>query len=287
MAVERAPFRLAFSSGPSPLLAQRTGGSLGYRTGDGVLHRLTALTAETGAPGVRSVYSRRDRRAGPDRDASRSPRPTPARSVDVALSPAAGVAEVREAFDGSPDEHFLGGGERPGYVDLRGQAPSLAVSVNCAPAPAPFFLSLGRLRRLRPRRRARALRLPGGARRRAARAARCAIDFAACSIAPAPGQTQLCSQAASLAYDVYAGAPAAVMRAYTAAAGRAPVPPPSELALIKWRDEVDGPGEVLDDIAQLQAAGSRSAGCCSTTRGRPVHRPARVRPGRIPDPGRA
>ena len=45
------------------------------------------------------------------------------------------------------------------------------------------------------------------------------------------------------------------MRAYTAAAGRTRVPPPSQFALIKWRDEVRGPGEVMDDIAQLQSRG--------------------------------
>jgi alpha-D-xyloside xylohydrolase len=32
------------------------------------------------------------------------------------------------------------------------------------------------------------------------------------------------------------------------------VPPPDELALIKWRDQIAGPADVLEDISQLQAA---------------------------------
>ena len=253
VAVDRAPFRLAFSSGPSPLLAQRTGGSLEYTTGGGVLHRLTSLTATTGTPGVRSVYTVATDEPG--RTATVTVAATEAGAhVDVTLTPASGVAEVREAFAGSPAEHFLGGGERPGYVDLRGQAPSLAVSVNCAPAPAPFFLSTAGY----------GVFVHGNARGRfafpavpdvAPRGCAARDDFAACAIAPAAGQTQLCSQASSLSYDVYAGAPAAVMRAYTAAAGRTRVPPPSQFALIKWRDEVRGPGEVMDDIGQLQSRG--------------------------------
>ena len=36
--------------------------------------------------------------------------------------------------------------------------------------------------------------------------------------------------------------------------GKPAVPPPSELALIKWRDVVDGPAQVLEDVTRLRAA---------------------------------
>ena len=63
------------------------------------------------------------------------------------------------------------------------------------------------------------------------------------------------------------------------------VPPPSELALIKWRDVVTGPDRGARGRRRAsRRRGSRSAGCCSTTRGRPATARSPSTRTRFPDP---
>ena len=61
-------------------------------------------------------------------------------------------------------------------------------------------------------------------------------------------------QGARLDERFYVGALSQTLSAYEADTGRPAVPPPSELELIKWRDVVDGPAQVLEDVTRLQAA---------------------------------
>jgi len=73
-----------------------------------------------------------------------------------------------------------------------------------------------------------------------------------CPLANAQTEVQLCVKAASLTYDVYAGSPAETLDGYTADTGRTALPPKSEFGLIKWRDAVSGPSEVVADVTTLQ-----------------------------------
>src|SRR4051794_20368307 len=61
--------------------------------------------------------------------------------VAVRLRPDADVEQVYDAFDTAPGDHFLGGGERGGGVDLRGQVLPVKVSYACSYAPVPYFAS--------------------------------------------------------------------------------------------------------------------------------------------------
>ena len=71
-----------------------------------------------------------------------------------------------------------------------------------------------------------------------------------------PDRTQLCFKTNRLDYEVYAGSPAEVVRAYSARAGRPALPPRRQLELTYWRDiNPGGQQQVLDDIAQLQSRG--------------------------------
>ena len=67
--------------------------------------------------------------------------------------------------------------------------------------------------------------------------------------------------------------------------GRPRVPPPSELELIKWRDGQRGPGAGARRHRALAGGRrSRSAGCCSTTRGRRASARSTFDATRFPDP---
>ena len=93
-------------------------------------------------------------------------------------------------------------------------------------------------------------------------------------------------QGAALDEHLYVGSLAADARRLRGRdRARRSVPPPSELALIKWRDVVNGPATVLEDVTACRRRRSRSAGCCSTTRGRRATASSRFDPSQIPDPG--
>src|SRR5262249_36442997 len=61
--------------------------------------------------------------------------------VAVRFHPETNVEQVYDAFDTAKGDHFLGGGERGGGVDLRGQVLSVKVSSVCSYAPVPYFSS--------------------------------------------------------------------------------------------------------------------------------------------------
>ena len=78
----------------------------------------------------------------------------------------------------------------------------------------------------------------------------------ACPIAAMPDRIQACFKAQrSHLRGVRGLAHEQVVSAYTAAVGRPRLPPPSQFALIKWRDEVASGAELLDDAARLRRAG--------------------------------
>lgn len=232
---------------------------MAYALADGSTHRLTTLLDQHGDHRSRTYTVATDE---PDRTAtvvvSRTPRGL---RVSWSLQPATGVTQVYEALTGDDTEHFLGGGANFLYTDLRHRvllnkahftgAGQLA-GCNKSGMPSPFFLSshgygvfpetdaIGRLA------------FPNAV-----------DDPPHCSTSPPPcpvtlGQpdrTQLCFKTNRLAYEVYAGKPAEVVRAYSARAGLPTMPPVRQFALTHWRDTVDGQATVIDDVNQLLRRG--------------------------------
>src|SRR5439155_7421976 len=79
-------------------------------------------------------------------------------------------------------------------------------------------------------------------------------DEPQCTFPPLTDRAEVCVQGARLDEDLYAGDFGRTLAAYERDTGRPVVPPPSELALIKWRDVYEGPEQVLEDISKLRAA---------------------------------
>ncbi|HET7572844.1 MAG TPA: TIM-barrel domain-containing protein [Gaiellaceae bacterium] len=252
--VSASPFRLVFT-GPGATVAEATasgapGGRLGYVTRDGNSHALRGLVASAAVSGGMRYTVRTDellrtatvtvRRAGAALD------------VSLALVPAAGVVATYDAFVASTDEHFLGGGQRPGALDLRGQALALKVSHACATAmPAPFFASSAGYGVALRSTAIASFGFPGSTPSAACSGGAEPI----CPLGVAATAVQICVKAPQLAYRVFFGTPAAVVSGYTKLTGRPQVPPASQLELIKWRDSVAGSGDLLEDVTKLRAAG--------------------------------
>lgn len=243
--VGRDPFLVTVRSGASTVVAEDAGARLGFEVGStGARYWLT---------GVISVRGDRYRVATdePGRTATVTVEPVGSGvRIDVGLHPAAGVLAVYDAFVSRPGAHFLGGGERGGSVDLSGQIVPVEVYDECSSAPVPFFASsAGWGLRLASENLA-ALAFPGSGGGAGCGSAAKPV----CSFPPLARLVEVCVEGARLDEDVYVGSLARVLDDYEADAGRPVVPPPSELALIKWRDVVTGPGQVLEDITRLQAA---------------------------------
>ncbi|HEX4520321.1 MAG TPA: TIM-barrel domain-containing protein [Gaiellaceae bacterium] len=171
--------------------------------------------------------------------------------IDLALHPATGIQQVYDAFDSAPNEHFLGGGENDEAVDLRGQILGVEVGYQCSYTPIPYFASSAgwalRLASQNPAAMAFA-GSPGG------EGCQIAHD-PPCTFPALPTRTEVCLQGTELHENLYVGSFAQTLHDYQAETGEPVVPPPSELELIKWRDEVDGPADILQDISRFQAAG--------------------------------
>ena len=255
-----APFRLLFRDERRRPTAEQIrergrgpGSSLGYDLEDGTSHRLTDLIRSSPVPRGRRYIVGTDE---PTRTATVIVQRT-SRGLRVAwtFQPAAGVARVYESFAARDGEHFLGGGQQGASVDLRGRALELKVSYGCGRTiVAPFYLSSAGYGVLFRTSAIGHLQFAGSH-----DGPECSEGIRGktppCPVAALPDRIQACFKAQALTYEVYAGSPTEVISAYTAAVGRPRLPPPSQFALIKWRDEVASGAELLDDAARLRRAG--------------------------------
>src|SRR5262249_36015746 len=126
--------RIEVQSGGKTAVAESADARLRYQVGS----RSYALTKVTASHDDLYEVATNE----PGRSATVAIRP-PAHGfrITMHLRPAAGVDFVYDAFDAGCGDHFLGGGERGGTVDLRGQVLPVKVSYVCSAAPVPFFSS--------------------------------------------------------------------------------------------------------------------------------------------------
>jgi alpha-D-xyloside xylohydrolase len=243
--VDANPFRLTLVKDGKTVVAEDEHARLRYQvrsTGD--QFSLTKVLSSSG-----NVY--RVATSEPGRTATVTlTRGTSGFHIALRFHPASGVAQVYDAFVTASGDHFLGGGERGAGVDLRGQVLSVKVSNVCSYAPVPYFASSAGwgVRIGTPG--VSALAFPGSPGGGGCRFG----DEPQCLFPALPERAEVCVQANRLDEDLYAGDFAHTLAAYEHDTGRPVVPPPSELALIKWRDVYDGPAQVLEDIARLRAA---------------------------------
>jgi len=247
------PFRLSFADRGAPLVAEAEtsggpGGHLSYRLQNGSFHALTRLLDASAKSGVMSYEVATDE---PGRTAAVRVEPTATgASVTFALQPATGVVATFEAFATRPGEHFLGGGERPQTLDLRGQAFAVKAAYLCRNTmPAPFFVSSAgygvslrssTIASLGFPGSASSSACPGGAPKR-------------CPLTDDLAVVQLCSKSAVLAYNLFAGTARRVVSSYVGTIGRPQLPPRAQFALIKWRDVAGGAADLFDDVDRLHA----------------------------------
>ena len=140
-----SPFRLTFLNNRAVQVTEAVtsggpGGRLSYRLQDGSFHGLSTLQATIRLARGTSYRVATDE---PGRTAIVNvTRTLTGARVSFSLRPSTGVIATFEAFATSPTEHFLGGGERAGALDLRGQAFTVKAAYACQNTmPAPFFLS--------------------------------------------------------------------------------------------------------------------------------------------------
>ncbi len=249
------PFRLEFVTGgkivaEEPNTTGGPGGRLGYVLADNSYHGLGHLL------GTRSVPGGDEYRVSTD-ESSRTAYVTVRRavrgvSVSVRFTPAMDVTATVESFESRPNEHFLGGGERPAALDLRGQALAIKVSNSCQNRmPAPFYASTAGYGVALRSSAIAALAFPG-----ADPATACAGGSEpVCPLVGGTASIQLCVKAPRLAYRVFFGNPQRVVSAYTKLVGRPRIPPPSQFGLIKWRDQVGGAADLYADADELHKLG--------------------------------
>ena len=243
--VDENPFRVTVTRDGRTVVEQDAGARLRYQLApSGDQHKLTRVLSKRG-----STYTVATDERG--RTATvRLTRTATGLRLRMQLRPATGVQHVYDAFRSSRSEHFLGGGEGGDHVDMRGRIVQVKVSYDCSYGPVAFFLST------------RGYGVSLGGDNVAALAfagsrggAGCVFgETPPCTFPPLPSRTEVCIKGGAIDERIYVGEPRAVQRAYTAVAGRQRVPPPSQLALVKWRDRVSGPDEILEDIARLRAA---------------------------------
>jgi alpha-D-xyloside xylohydrolase len=235
--VSAQPFVLTFSTHGKTLVREAPSGDgagqrLGYVLRNGTNHVVTDLVSSaevpngtryvvaTDEPGRRATITVTRRTSGPS-------------SLDVryTLAPSLDVESVAESFTASRAEHFLGGGEDGDFVDLRGHvAPQRAGYACGSEFPMPYFVSTAGYGIF-----ARALNVGQMAFPATESARACSRVTPNCPLTPTPDRIELCFKQSALRYEVYAGTPAAVTRAFTADAGRAPPAPPEQFGAQKWR----------------------------------------------------
>ena len=274
--VDTNPFRITVVENGKTLVAEDKDARLRYQlASSGVQHFLTKVTSSRG-----DVY--RVATDEPGRTATVIvAHARGAVRISLRLHPATDVQQVYDSFDTASSDHFLGGGERGDTVDLRGQILPVKVSYACSYAPVPFFSSSAGWGLRLASENVAALAFPGSQ-----GGGGCAFgNEPVCAFPSLPERVEVCLKGARLDEDIYVGDFASVLASYETDAGRPVVPPVSEFALIKWRDEYSGPGQVLEDISRLRGANIPIGWVLVDNPWEPCVGELTFDPNRFPDPG--
>ncbi len=273
--IDKSPFLVTVLDDGKTVVAEDGDARLRYQLAStGAVHELTNVTSSTGG-----VYQVATDEPGRTATVTVGTTKTGAR-IQLALHPATDVLQVYDSFDTAPIDHFVGGGEHGESADLRGKILSVEVGYQCSYAPIPYFASTAgwgvRIASQAPA----GLAFPGSPGGEGCQVG----DKPPCSFPPLPERAEVCLQAASLDERIYVGNLARTLADYEAETGRPSVPPPSELALIKWRDVVNGPAQVLEDVTRLQAAKIPLGWVLLDNPWERCNGQLTFDPGRIPDP---
>jgi alpha-D-xyloside xylohydrolase len=273
--IDKSPFRITVLDNGKPVVTEDENARLRFEhASTGVVHKLTSVISSHG-----NVYQVATEEPGRTATVTVSTTKTGAR-IQLAIHPATDIVQVLDAFDTSPADHFVGGGEHGESADLRGQILSVEVGYQCSYAPIPFFASTAgwglRIASQNPS----GMAFPGSPGGEGCQVG----DKPPCSFPALPERVEVCEQAASLDERIYVGNLAQTLADYQAETGRPSVPPPSELALIKWRDVVSGPADVLEDVTRLQAAKIPIGWVLLDNPWEGCNGQLTFDPGRIPDP---
>ena len=134
--IDKSPFRVTVLDDGKPVVAEDKDARLRYQLAStGAVHELTGVTSSQG-----QVYQVATDEPGRTATVTVATTATGAR-VELALHPTTDVLQVYDAFDTSPTDHFVGGGEHGESADLRGKILSVEVGYQCSYAPIPFFAS--------------------------------------------------------------------------------------------------------------------------------------------------
>src|SRR5262249_34929681 len=134
--VDTSPFRLTLAENGKTVVAEDKDARLRYQVRpSGNQFSLTKVLSSSG-----NVYQVATNEPGRTATVTLT-RGTSGFHVSVRFHPDTNVEQVYDAFDTAKGDHFLGGGERGGGVDLRGQVLSVKVSNVCSYAPVPYFSS--------------------------------------------------------------------------------------------------------------------------------------------------
>jgi alpha-glucosidase (family GH31 glycosyl hydrolase) len=247
--IDRNPFRIALVSNGSTLAREADPPErLRYQVqSTGTLYSLTRVVSAH--DGVYEVATNE-----PGRTATvRIVRMRHAFRVAVSIEPASDVEQVYDSFETAPGDHFLGGGERGGGVDLRGRLLPVYVSDTCSSAPVPFFASSAGWGLRLVGVTVSAIAFPG-----APAGSGCGPESRpSCGFPALPERVDVCMRGATLVEDLYVGSFPAILADYQAETGPARTPPSSELALIKWRgrSEFTSQANLLDDVTRFRKTG--------------------------------
>jgi alpha-D-xyloside xylohydrolase len=248
--VHAVPFSLQVLSGSRVLTVLGTPAApLTYTTAAGVTHAAVGLKS-TRATRAATRYTL----------ATDEPRRTMTVTVSrakgdvrlrVTVSPSRDVAALGVDFAASPRAHFLGTGERLRWVDMQSTVVPLKARNQCGSnSPSAFVASSAGFGIWSTSTAVGRIGFPG---RADDSNFACDIGGAPCPVGAPVASVRFCFKATDVSFDVAAGTPATLVSRHAKAVGLPRAPWIQQFALIKWRDRVSGPGELLDDIHQLRS----------------------------------
>lgn len=247
----KAPFALTIANADGSRLTAIGGAAapLVYTDDAGVEHPLTrVVSSRLTAGAARVTLGAADAAAIAQLTASRAPG-----RVDVSLmvDPAAGARALRVTLAAPASAHFVGTGERTRFVDLRRTVQPLKVWNDCgSSAPAPFFASTAGFGAFLRTAAVGRIAFPGAV---DDTNFACDLSTPSCSVGPPEPAVRICVKSATARLELYSGIALQTVAKYVRRAGRPQAPWLPQFALMKWRDRIDGPQELLDDIAQLRS----------------------------------